>query len=464
MTRRAFKPHPYQTPAIEFMAETPRCALWCPMGGGKTVMVLTLLDMLHNTLGEPGRTLVIGPKRVASDVWPREVRKWEHTAGLEVSCAVGTAKDRAAALAADTPIVSINFDVLPQLVQELDGRWPFANVVVDEATRLKGHRLRQGGIRTAALARHAHKDVRRFIQLTGTPAPNGLKDLWGQMWFVDAGQRLGRTYQGFMDRWFQAVPGGDGYSQVRELAHAQAEIQAALHDVVYTVDTGLDLRRPLINRVEVDLPRAARAQYRAMEKELFVAFESGEEVEAFSAAGKSSKCLQMASGAVYLNPEYGEGTWKTVHDEKIDALESILQEANGMPVLVAIWFKSDRERILRAFRGAVDLAADEGMATFRAGRATIGIAHPASLGHGVDGLQDVTCQIAFFSHWWDLELHDQIVERIGPMRQMQSGHDRLVTIHYIVARDTLDEQVLERHITKRSVQDVLRDAMKRRAT
>lgn len=463
MTRRHFKPHSYQSPAIEFMANTPRMQLNSPMGSGKSPMVLTLLNGLYQFCGESRPTLILGPKRVAEDVWPREVGKWEHLSGLEIACAVGTTDTRRAALKRDVPIVTINYDVLPQLVMELDGRWPFGTVVCDESTRLKGFRLKQGGVRTAALARHAHKDVARWINLTGTPAPNGLKDLWGSSWFLDAGKRLGRTYSSFMERWFQSLPGALGYTQVRELARAQEEIQHLLRDVMWTVETGLDLREPLVNNVYVDMPPHARAKYREMERELFIAFESGEEVEAFGAGSKRMKCMQLASGAVYLDPDrYGPGKWVETHHAKLEALESIQAEANGMPLLVAILFKSDRERILRSFKGARDLTEPGALDDFRAGKVPIGIAHPASMGHGIDGLQDATCQIVHFSQGPDLELYQQINERVGPMRQHQSGHDRLCTIHHIIARDTLDEGEVDRRDGKATVQDMFRDAMKRR--
>lgn len=460
---KPFKPHPYQSPAIEFMGNTDRLMLCSPMGSGKSPMVLTMLNGLYNIMGETRPTLILGPKRVAEDVWPREVAKWDHLSGLDVVCAVGTAAERRAALRRDAPIVTINYDVLPQLVDDLGGKWPFGTIVADECTRLKGMRLRQGGVRTAALAKHAHKDTTRYIGLTGTPAPNGLKDLWGQAWFIDAGARLGRTYSGFMERWFQSIPGGDGYSQVRELAHAQEEIQHLLRDVMYTVDTGLDLREPFVNNVYVDMPPHARQKYRDMERELFISFASGEDVEAFGASGKSGKCLQLASGAVYLDPErYGAGAYVETHHAKLEALDSIASEANGMPLLVAIAFKSDRERILKTFKGARDLTEPGALDDFRAGKVPFGIAHPASLGHGIDGLQDATCQIVHFSQGWDLELYQQINERVGPMRQHQSGHDRLCTVHHIIARGTIDEDVVARRITKASVQDCLRDAMKRR--
>lgn len=452
---------------IEFMGANRRCALWAGMGVGKSVSTLTYLDACYSIMGESAPTLVIGPKRVARDTWPDEQKKWRHLSSLTIAAAIGDADDRRAALALDTQVVTINYENLPWLVDHYKGRaWPFKRVVADESSKLRGFRLRQGGIQTAALGRHAHKDVTDFIQLTGTPAPNGLKTLWGAMWFIDAGARLGRTYSGFMERWFQSLPGPSGYQQVRELPHAQDEIQHLLRDVVLTIDPKdwFDLREPLVNTIEVTLPAHARAKYRDMEKEAFIAFASGEEVEAFAAGAKRMKCVQLASGAIYLDAErYGPDKWIVTHDEKLDALESIVEEAAGMPLLVAIWFKSSRERILKAFKGqAVDIATDEGMAAFKAGKALLGVAHPASMGHGIDGLQDVTCQIVYFDQFDDLELAQQILERIGPMRQHQSGHDRLVTIHNIVAKGTFDEDIVQRRKTKATIQDMLREAMKRR--
>lgn len=467
---KTYTPRPCQVPMIEFMGATRRCALWAGMGVGKTPATLTYLDACYRIMGESAPTLVLGPKRVARDTWTGERDKWRHLQGLDIAVAIGDANERIAALRRDVPIVTMNYENLPWLVDHYTKRgraWPFKRVVADEASKLRGFRLRQGGATTAALGRHAHKDVTDFVQLTGTPASNHLAALWGQMHFIDAGQRLGRTYQSFMDRWFQSLPGSGNFRQVRALPHAQEEIQHLLRDVVLTIDPKdwFDLREPLHNPIRVRMPDDARRKYREMEKEMFIAFESGEQVEAFAAGSKSMKCLQLASGAVYLDEtQYGPGKWKLVHDAKLDALESITSE-NDMPLLVSIGFKSSRERILAAFpKQAVDLATDEGMAAFRAGRALYGVAHPASLGHGIDGLQDVTCQIAFFDHLWDAELRQQIVERIGPMRQHQSGHDRLVTIHDIIAEGTLDEDVVERHKTKATVQEALLAAMKQRGT
>ena len=461
MSRKPYVPRAFAKPATDFMAAHPRCALFAGMGMGKTVITETYLDIIHNVLGESEPTLVLAPLRVARDTWPEETGKWNHLRDLTVVPIIGDVKERRTALRKDAQVYSINYENLPWLMEALDGAWPFANVIADESTKLKGFRLRQGGMRARALASVAHTKVKRWVNLTGTPASNGLQDLWGQTWFLDQGQRLGRTFSAFTDRWFQTVPGGDGYSQIKPMAHAQGEIQERLSDICLTLDPRdwFDIAEPIVNMIEVRLPPVARAKYKEMETEFYT--EIGEaKIEAMSAASKSQKLLQLASGAVYTHG--GNTEWATTHDEKLAALGSIIEEAGGMPVLCAYHFVSDRARILKAFPNAADLATKEGMARFRAGQAPLGIAHPMSLGHGVDGLQNVTNIIAFFSHNWSLEHHDQIIERIGPVRQMQAGNTRPVFVHYLVAADTIDEVVIARHASKRSVQDVLLEAMKAR--
>ena len=461
MTRKPYTPRAFAKPATDFMAAHPRCALFAGMGMGKTVITETYLDVIHNVLGESEPTLVLAPLRVARDTWPEETGKWDHLRDLTVVPIIGDVKERRAALRKDAQVYSINYENLPWLMEALDGAWPFANVIADESTKLKGFRLRQGGMRAKVLAAVAHTKVKRWVNLTGTPASNGLQDLWGQTWFLDQGQRLGRTFSAFTDRWFQALPGGDGFSQIKPMAHAQAEIQERLSDICLTLDPRdwFDTAEPIVNKIEIRLPPVARAKYKEMETEFYT--EIGlDKIEALNAASKSQKLLQLASGAVYTGG--GNTEWATTHDEKLAALGSIIEEAGGMPVLCAYHFVSDRARILKAFPKAADLATKEGMARFRAGRAPLGIAHPMSLGHGVDGLQNVTNIIAFFSHNWSLEHHDQIIERIGPVRQMQAGNNRPVFVHYLVAADTIDEVVIARHASKRSVQDVLLEAMKAR--
>ena len=469
--RREFTARPYQTIGARWIAEHERCALWAGMGMGKTITSLNVLDALYNLAGETGPTLILAPLRVARDTWPAEAGKWDHLHGLDVVPITGSAAERRDALRRPGLVYSINYENLPWLVETLGERWPYRNVIADESTKLKSFRAggykkdgtakrsAHGSVRAQALARFAHTRVRRWVNLTGTPASNGLADLWGQTWFLDAGERLGRTYGAFQERFFRPVRNAEGYFDWLPAEHTQPLIQRQLADICLTLDPAdwFDVEAPIINRVNVTLPAAARAKYREMEREMFTQIE-GADIEAVSAAAKTTKCLMMASGTAYT----GEGKqWVPLHDEKLAALESVVNEANGMPVLVAYQWVPDRERILAAFPKAADLATKEGMARFRAGRAPIGVAHPQSLGHGIDGLQDVTNIIAFYSAWWSLEHHDQIIERIGPVRQMQSGHRRPVFIHYITAERTLDELVLERYAGKREVQDLLLDYMRR---
>ena len=467
-----FTPRPYQLLGADHLADVPRCALWAGMGMGKTVTTLTFLDNLHNVAGEDRPTLVLAPKRVAISTWPTEVKKWDHLSGLEVVSVTGGRPEREAALKKDAQVFATNYDNLLWLrdyYTEKKKAWPFATVIADESTRLKGFRLRQGGVRAQALAGIAHTDVERWVNLTGTPSPNGLKDLWGQTWFLDAGERLGKSYDAFESRWFAYKKVKDAISHKVGIVpvimpYAQEQIQERLKDICLTIDPKdwFDLKDPIVNVVYVDLPASARNKYKEMEKEMF--FELGEhEVEAFNAASKSMKCLQLASGAVYLDPErYGPKVSIEVHGEKLDALESIIEEAGGMPVLVAYHFDSDLKRLQRAFPQGRVLDSDPNtIVEWNSGRIPILFAHPQSAGHGLN-LQDGGNIIVFFSQWWDLEQHDQIVERIGPVRQLQAGHDRAVFIHYIVARDTVDELVMARRETKREVQDLLLEYMKRK--
>lgn len=463
MTARKFTPRAYQSKAIDFMASVPRCNLWAGMGLGKTVSCLTMLDIYYNVLGDDAPTLVLAPKRVAVSTWPDEVRKWHHLRGLDVVSATGPAIEREAALRRDVPVVVTNYDNLLWLRAHYEGKpWPFKRVIADESTRLKSFRLRQGGARAAALGKVAHTEVREWVNLTGTPAPNGLEDLWGQQWFIDAGQRLGRTFSAYQSRWFRPVRKGQ-FSDWVAMEHAQEQIQERLADCSLTIDPKdwFDLQDPIVNVIEVDLPKAAREKYRALERELFMQLEAGQEVEVFNAAALSLKCLQLANGAVYLDPErYGPDVAIEVHDAKIEALQSVVEEAMGAPVLVAYHFRSDLARLQRAFPQGRHLDDNPDTITaWNAGCIPLLFAHPASAGHGLN-LQEGGNILVFFAQWWDLEQHDQIVERIGPVRQLQAGLDRPVFIHYIIARDTVDEVVMVRRDSKRSVQDLLLDHMK----
>lgn len=476
---RDYKPHPYQRLIASHIIENPRCAVWAGMGMGKTLATLTALDNLF-LAGEDAPVLVLAPLRVARDVWPNESKKWNHFRHIDVMPIIGSESERRFALRRDVSVYACNYDNLVWLVDHFGERWPFKTIVADESTKLKNLRLSfrtskkgkeflngQGGKRARALGQVAHSHVKQFIELTGTPSPNGLKDLWGQAWFLDKGARLGRTYGAFTQRWFQASR--DGYGS-DPLPFAQEQIQDALRDLCITIDPKdwFDLKEPIVNNIYIDLPPKARKHYKEMEKEMFTHLE-GHDIEAFGAAARTQKCLQIANGAAYVDPlvegeqSRGPREWKLVHDEKLDALEDIVEEAAGMPVLVAYKFKSDLARILRRFKGsAEDISTTNGERRFKEGKVLVGCAHPASMGHGVDGLQEVTNIAAFFGHDWNLEHYQQIIERIGPMRQLQAGFERPMFIHHIIARDTVDEDVMLRRETKRSVQAILLDAMKRR--
>lgn len=452
-----FTPRPYQELIIDHILDKPRCAIWAGMGMGKTSATLTAIDALR--FAEDGPVLVLAPARVANTTWPDERGKWDHTNGIDVVPVTGALRERLQAIGQSADVFCVNYENLPWLVEHFGERWPFATVVADESTKLKSFRLRQGGKRAQALARVAHTKVKRFVQLTGTPSPNGLADLWGQIWFIDKGERLGRTFDAFRSRWFRTHPSGFG---MVSLPHAQEEIQQRLADVCLTVEAKdwFDLREPIVNNISVELPARARKVYEDMEKEMFAALDTGHEVEAFNAAARTIKCLQMASGAIYTDDK---GSWQEVHDQKLQALEEVIEEAAGAPVLVAYHFASDLARLTRAFPQGQVLDKDpQTIKKWNAGKIPILFAHPQSAGHGLN-LQDGGNILVFFSHWWNLEERLQIIERIGPTRQLQAGHDRPVFIHNIVARGTVDELVIERVETKREVQDILMAAMKRKS-
>jgi len=299
--------------------------------------------------------------------------------------------------------------------------------------------------------------VRRWVNLTGTPAPAGYEDLWGQTWYLDRGERLGRTFGAFQQRWFR--PKFNGYG-VELLPFGKKEIDERLKDICLTVDPKdyFDLREPIVRTVEVILPGQARKSYRELERELFTVLETGETVAAPHAAALTNKCLQLANGAVYTQ----HPNWSPVHEAKLEALESILHESGGMPLLVAYQFQSDKARILQKFKGAADISTADGMRAFRSGNARLGVAHPKSMGHGIDGLQHVTNILVRFGHDWKTGERLQMLERIGPMRQLGAGYDRPVYVYDIVAKDTLDEAVLAAHEFNISAQDALLAAMKRR--
>lgn len=414
------------------------------------------------------RVLILAPLRVASGTWPAEQEKWQFPA-LRVVDATGSRQYREdVMLNDDANVVCCNYDVMEWLIEFWGDRWPFTVIVADESTKLKSFRSKGGSKRARALGKVAHKKVKRFINLTGTPAPNGLKDLWGQCWFLDAGQRLGLSYTAFTDRWFIGVQEGQHHAakSYKPRKGADDEIHAKIADISLTVDAaeyfGCD--KPVVVPVVVPLPSKARKIYDQMEKELFAQLGAGE-VEAANAAARTAKCLQIAGGAVYVTNEDGEPSteWELVHNAKLDALESIVDELTGSPLLVAYQYKHDLQRILKKFPHAMALAkgakGNRQIEAWNRGEIDMLCVHPASAGHGLN-LQDGGNHLAFFSSGWNYEHDSQVIERIGPVRQHQAGHPRPVFVYRIQAEGTLDQVVQSRIEGKADVQNLLMEYCK----
>ena len=464
---QVFIPRVYQAEMRDFMLDHPRCGVFAPMGSGKTASTLLVLDALRFFDELPA--LIIAPLAVAKSVWTDEAAKWDCFKDLRISRVVGEPSERKAALKKDADIYVINFENVQWLVDNLDG-WPFSTVVVDESSKLRSTRasvqkakkggvfLRQGGSkRGSALAKASFAKTKRWINLTGTPSPNGVIDLWGQMWFLDYGKRLERTFARFTEKYFKL--GFDGYSHV-PLDGTFDTVKGIIHDVCLSIDMKkhLNIKEPVVTEVKAKLPDEAKRVYRRMEKEFFAQLKN-HEIEAANAAVKSGKLQQLANGAAYTDDQ---GNWELLHDAKIEALDRVIEEACGAPVLVIYHFKSDLERLKKAFpKGETFDKSEKMIGRWNEGKIPVMFLNAASAGHGIS-LQHGGNIIAFFSLTWSCENHDQVIERLGPARQAQSGYDRPVYIYYILADNTIDEDILVRLRERCSMQEALRKAMERR--
>ena len=463
--KRTFKDlRPYQREAIRFALETPKCNIWAECGLGKSIIALTVIDTLE--VLEPGhKVLVLGPLRVARDVWPKEPDGWDFLSHIEITPIIGTATQRRTAMQSRARVHTISYDNVPWLLEELGEAWPYTVVIADEASRLKGHDAkrfkgtpaRKGEDGKKLPAKRGLQDVAhlcaRWINLTGTPAPNGSQDLWSQTYLLDQGRRLGKNITAFRNRWFQKDYSGFGY---RELPHAEKEIKALLQDITFTLRAADYLELPpLVETTTFVEMGAARETYAQMAK-TFLADIGGFEVIAVNAAVKSGKLLQLASGAAYTD---GEGAWHEVHTHKLEALDSIVEES-GENVIVVYQFQSDLARLQARYPKAVQLKTSKDEANWNAGKIKMLLIHPDSAGHGVN-LHHGGRTIVIFSHGWNLETYQQVIERAGPTRQLQAGYNRPVFLHHIVAHNTIEEAVLARLQTKASVQDAIKDYMRK---
>jgi SNF2 family DNA or RNA helicase len=389
---------------------------------------------------------------------------------------VGTSAERETALRKKADIYMINFELLPWLVERCGTEWLFGMVIIDESSKVKSLRatLRtnpsgktwvqgQGGSRAKALLKALVRNrTERIVELTGTPAPNGLQDLWGPTYLLDRGQRLGRIFDAFYNRWFRSDFNGWG---MIPMPHAKSEIESALKDICLSIrsEDHFPVEKPIVQKIEVELPEEAKKQYRELEKVLYTEIQA-EPIEAASAGAKIAKLRQLANGAAYLGSadDPGEREWVPVHEAKLDCLEEIVEEAAGENVLVSYTLKSDLARILKRFPKARELdQKPKTLVDWNKGLIPILLVHPQSAGHGIS-LQWGGRILVHFSWDFSLEAHIQVAERIGPVRQAQSGLNRTVFIHYIVAKDTVDTDMLDVLENKGSVQDSLLRGMRRR--
>ena len=449
-----YKPHKYQEYATQRIIDTPYIGLFLEMGLGKTVATLTAIDILLHDYFEVNRVLVIAPLRVAEDTWPREIEKWDHLSHLRISKVLGSPERRRKALKADADIYVINRENVDWLVGELGKKWDFDMVVIDELSSFKNHQSK----RFRAL-RRVRPLIKRVVGLTGTPAPNGLIDLWAQIYLLDQGERLGKTITGYRDRYF--IPGersGHIVYKWREKKEAEQRIYEAISDIVVSMkaEDWLELPEKIERNVPVKLEPKARDLYDKLERDLLLPFADAD-VVASTAAVLSNKLLQLASGAVY---DEGKGV-KKIHVAKLDVLEDIIEAANGKPVMVFYNFKHSLERILERFPQARCLrkgaAGQVDIRDWNNDEIPIFLLHPKSAGHGLN-LQESSCQtVVWFDQIWSLEEYMQANARVH-----RQGQTRNIIIMRISAEGTMDEEVIQALERKETGQEALLNAVKAR--
>lgn len=471
----------YQRECIMHMLQHDDSMLWLQMGLGKTPISLTVtVDRMR--AGQVRKTLIFGPLRVIQAVWHREARKWSHTRHLRFSIIHGDQHKRRRALFAEADVYLCNYENMNWLAQELmhffisQGKpLPFQQVIYDEVSKLKNSTaLRMAGGNRDRIDNHGREykikvigwrkllnSFKYRIGLTGTPASNGYLDLHGQFLAVDGGKRLGERVTGFKDRYF--ISDYMGWSYV-PTAEGKKLIEQQISDITKKMDAKdyLDMPDSKVTNVMVELPPSARKAYKEVEDEMFTRLESGHEIEVFSKSSISNKCLQFANGSPYLVA--GEPEWRPLHDAKLKALEDILEEAGGQPVLCSYTFKSDAERIMKKFAKYRPINMTEQPANkteqivddWNNGKIKLLIGHPASMGHGIDGLQDSGSIVVWFGINWSLELYEQMNGRIE-----RQGQKQPVSIIRILCADTVDLAVADAITKKFDDQEGLKSALER---
>jgi SNF2 family DNA or RNA helicase len=448
-SRLPYHPHEYQTHCTEFILEKTSAGLFLDMGLGKSVITLTaLVDLLHDRF-EVSKVLVIAPLRVANTTWLDEVLKWDHLKGLRVSKVLGSKKERTMALYKKADIYTINRENVPWIVDFYKNDWPFDMVIIDEISSFKSPSAK----RFRALKKVRHK-IKRMVGLTGTPAPNGLLDIWSQIYLLDGGERLGRTFSGYRSRYFhpQKYVNGGIPTDYALNDDAEEKIYNKISDICISMKALEYLKMPeiIFNKVEVELSEKEMKLYRKLERDLLLPLEDSD-VDAANAAVLSNKLLQMSGGTVY--DEYSDV--HQIHDRKLDALEDLVEAANGKPVLIYYGFRHERDRIKERFNTG-DINTSEDIDKWNRGEMKIALCHPASAGHGLN-LQEGGSTIIWFGMTWSLELYQQANARLW-----RQGQKQTVVIHHILAKDTIDNRVMMALDNKDTGQSALIEAVRAR--
>jgi SNF2 family DNA or RNA helicase len=443
-----YNPHEYQTYATNFILEHPVAAVLLEMGLGKSVITLTAIYELMLNRFEVQKVLVIAPLRVARDTWPAEIEKWEHLEGLTYSVAIGMEAERLAALRCPAHLYLINRENVDWLITKSGIPFDFDMVVIDELSSFKSHAAK----RFKSLLK-VRPMVKRMVGLTGTPSSNGLMDLWAEFRILDMGQRLGRYITHYRNNFF--VPDKRNQQMVfsyKPRPGAEDAIYRLISDITISMKSADFLKMPecIINEVPVALSEKEWSVYQALKEDMVVDLKD-EEIDAVNAAALSGKLLQMANGAVYNE----EKEVIHIHDRKLDALEDLIEGANGKPVLVAYWYNHDLQRIKERF-SVREIKTSQDIKDWNNGNIPVAVIHPASAGHGLN-IQFGGSTIIWFGLTWSLELYQQTNARLW-----RQGQKSTVVIHHIIAKDTIDEDVMKALRKKEKIQSALIDSVKAR--
>lgn len=442
-----YNPHDYQQYAAEFIITHPISALLLDMGLGKTSITLTAINDLLFDSFEVHKVLVVAPLRVARDTWSAEIEKWEHLKNLRYSVVVGTERERLNALHTSADIYIINRENIQWLVEESGLTFDFDMAVIDELSSFKNHQSK----RFRAFMKVRPK-LKCIVGLTGTPAGNGLMDLFAEFKLLDMGERLGRLIGLYRNTYFQPDKrNGMVIYSYKPLPNAEQQIYDKISDITISMKAAEHLKMPKLISAEytVQLSKKEREKYDSLKKDLVLS-EDNEEVTAANAASLSNKLSQMANGAVYSDDE----SVIQIHDRKLDALEDIIESMNGKPLLVAYWFKHDLERIRKRFE-IREIKSSEDISDWNGGKIPVALIHPASAGHGLN-LQSGGSTLVWFGLTWSLELYQQTNARLW--RQGQTADT--VVIQHIIAKGTIDEQIMKALKTKDTTQAALITAVK----